>query len=136
VGLERGPLSLVSTTEDLLGRKSSGSGLENREEGRRDPSHFPRGSFCTQKLALISPTSGGRSVGAVPSRAQAADFTSVLTVLDPVFLRINTAAVLRIDDRHSSPGRVKNLHLSISSGPALGPTQTNQWVREGGGGRS
>jgi hypothetical protein len=29
VGLERGPLSLVSTTEGLLGRKSSGSCLEN-----------------------------------------------------------------------------------------------------------
>jgi hypothetical protein len=28
VGLVRGPLSLVSTTEELLGRKSSGSGLE------------------------------------------------------------------------------------------------------------
>jgi hypothetical protein len=28
VGLERDPLSLVSTTEDLLGRKNSGSGLE------------------------------------------------------------------------------------------------------------
>jgi hypothetical protein len=38
VGLERGPLSLVSTTEELLGRKSSGSGLENRKYGRRDPS--------------------------------------------------------------------------------------------------
>jgi hypothetical protein len=30
VGLERGPLSLVSTIKELLGRKSSGSGLENR----------------------------------------------------------------------------------------------------------
>jgi hypothetical protein len=29
VGLERGPLSLVGTTEELLGRKSSCSGLEN-----------------------------------------------------------------------------------------------------------
>jgi hypothetical protein len=38
VGLERGPLSLVSITEELLGRKNSGSGLENREHGRRDPS--------------------------------------------------------------------------------------------------
>jgi hypothetical protein len=38
VGLERGPLSLVSTTEQLLGRKISGCGLENREYGRRDPS--------------------------------------------------------------------------------------------------
>jgi hypothetical protein len=31
VGLEWGPRSLVSTTEELLGRKSSGSGLESRE---------------------------------------------------------------------------------------------------------
>jgi hypothetical protein len=38
VGLERGPLSLVSTFEELLGRKSSGSGLENREYVRRYPS--------------------------------------------------------------------------------------------------
>jgi hypothetical protein len=38
VGLERGPLSFVSTIEELLERKSSGSGLENREYGSRDPS--------------------------------------------------------------------------------------------------
>jgi hypothetical protein len=40
VGLELGPLSLVrlvSTTEELLGRNISGSGLENREYGRVDP---------------------------------------------------------------------------------------------------
>jgi hypothetical protein len=36
VSLERGPLSLVSTIEELLGRKSSGSGLENREYGHRE----------------------------------------------------------------------------------------------------
>jgi hypothetical protein len=38
VGLERSPLSLVSTIEELLERKSSGTGLESREYGRRDPS--------------------------------------------------------------------------------------------------
>jgi hypothetical protein len=38
VGLERGQLGLVSTTEKLLERKSSGSGLENRDYGRRDSS--------------------------------------------------------------------------------------------------
>jgi hypothetical protein len=38
VGMERGPLSLVSTTEELLGRNSSGSGLESREYGSRDSS--------------------------------------------------------------------------------------------------
>jgi hypothetical protein len=31
VGLDRDPLSLVSTIEELLGRKSRGSGLENRD---------------------------------------------------------------------------------------------------------
>jgi hypothetical protein len=35
VGLERGPLSLVSTIEELLGRKGSSSGLENRGYGRK-----------------------------------------------------------------------------------------------------
>jgi hypothetical protein len=68
VGLERGPLSLVSTIEALLGRKSSDCGVESREYGRRDPSRWPRGTLYPQKLALTSPTSGGRSVGIVRSR--------------------------------------------------------------------
>jgi hypothetical protein len=34
VGLEQVPLSLVSTIEELLERKSSGSSLESRERGR------------------------------------------------------------------------------------------------------
>jgi hypothetical protein len=42
MGLERGSLSLVSTTEELLERKSSGSGLESWEYGRRVPSPWPR----------------------------------------------------------------------------------------------
>jgi hypothetical protein len=42
VGLERGPLSLVSTTEKLLGRNSSGSGLETQEYGRGDPLRWSR----------------------------------------------------------------------------------------------
>jgi hypothetical protein len=60
VGLEPGPLSLGSTTEELLGRKSSGSGLENREYGRGDSSRWPRGTLYRQKLALTSSTSGDR----------------------------------------------------------------------------
>jgi hypothetical protein len=38
VGLERGPLNLVSTLEELFGRKISCSGLESRDYGGRDPS--------------------------------------------------------------------------------------------------
>jgi hypothetical protein len=65
MGLEQGPLNLVSTTEERLGRKSSGSGLENRENGRTDPSRCPRGTPVSANLALTSRTSGGRSVGTV-----------------------------------------------------------------------
>jgi hypothetical protein len=36
VGLEQGPLSLVSTTEELAGSNSSRSGLEIREYGSGD----------------------------------------------------------------------------------------------------
>jgi hypothetical protein len=36
MGLERGPLSLVSTIEELLGRKSSGSDLEIQEYHSRE----------------------------------------------------------------------------------------------------
>jgi hypothetical protein len=64
VGLERGPLGLVSTIEELFERKSSGFGLESREYGRRDPS---RSTLLPQKLALTSPRGGGCSVGIVRS---------------------------------------------------------------------
>jgi hypothetical protein len=49
VGLEWGPLSLVSTTEGLLGRNSSGFGLESPEYGRWDSSRWPRGILYTPK---------------------------------------------------------------------------------------
>jgi hypothetical protein len=77
VGLERGPLGLVSTIEELLGRKSSGSGLESREYGRRDRSRRPRGTLDPQKLALTLQTNGGRSVGIVRSQTQATEFSLV-----------------------------------------------------------
>jgi hypothetical protein len=55
-------------------QKSSGSCLENREYSRMDPSLWPRGTLYPQKLAIISPTSGGRSVGVVHSRTQTMEF--------------------------------------------------------------
>jgi hypothetical protein len=42
VGLERGPLSLVRIIEELLERKSSGFGQENRINGRGDPLRWSR----------------------------------------------------------------------------------------------
>jgi hypothetical protein len=65
----------------LRSRKSSGSGLENREYCRRDPSRRPRGTLYPQKLAETSPTSGGRSIGIVCSRTQATDLLLLLLLL-------------------------------------------------------
>jgi hypothetical protein len=65
------PLSLMSTIEELLERKSSGSGLEMLKYGRRDLS---RDTLYPQKLTLTSPTSGSRSVGKVRSRTKATEF--------------------------------------------------------------
>jgi hypothetical protein len=74
VNLERGPLSLVSTIEELLGRNSSGSDLENQEYGRGDPLRWSRDTLYPQKLALTSPTSSGRSVDIVRSWVKATEF--------------------------------------------------------------
>jgi hypothetical protein len=74
VDMERGPLSLVSKIEELLGRNSSGSGLESREYDHTDPSHWQRGTLYSQRLALTSPTSGCRAVGIIRSRTQATVF--------------------------------------------------------------
>jgi hypothetical protein len=60
VGLERGSLSLVSTIEELLGRRSSGYGLETVITAVGDPPRSLRDTICPAK-ALTSPTNGGRS---------------------------------------------------------------------------
>jgi hypothetical protein len=68
VGLERDPLSLVNTTEELIGEKSSGSGLKNKNtaEGIRHA-----------ELALTSRISDGRSVGIFRSRTQATELFKI-----------------------------------------------------------
>jgi hypothetical protein len=53
VGLEWGPLSLVSKIEELFERKNSGYGLESQEYCRRDPSRWPRGTnFADKRRSL------------------------------------------------------------------------------------
>jgi hypothetical protein len=78
VRLERGPLNLKRTIEELLERKSSGSGLESRQYGRRDQSRWPRSTLYPQKLALTFLTRGDRSVGIVRSRTQATEFIFIV----------------------------------------------------------
>jgi hypothetical protein len=101
VGLERGPLSLVSTMEELLGRKNSGSGLENRDYGRRRSAALTtRHPSIRKKLALTSPTSGDNSFGIVRSRTEATEFVFVCLL----FVRANAegvAAVLSLQQANS-----------------------------------
>jgi hypothetical protein len=79
MGLERGPLSLMTTTEELLDRKVA---------TRRDPSLWPRGTLYPQKLAITSPASGCRSVGIVRSRTQTMELVIKLlwSIFVPVFV--------------------------------------------------
>jgi hypothetical protein len=77
VGLERGPLRLVSTIEELFERKSSGSCPENWECGRRDQLCWPSNTLYPQKLTLTSSISGDRSVSIVRSWAKAKEFVSI-----------------------------------------------------------
>jgi hypothetical protein len=66
VGLERGPLSLVSKIEELLEGKCSSSGIENRDYGCRGSVTLTTQHLSVRKkLALTSLTSGGHSVGIV-----------------------------------------------------------------------
>jgi hypothetical protein len=73
VGLERGPLSLVSTIEELFGIKSSGSGLETEIMAVGIRLADLSKPFYPQKFTLTSLTSGDRSVGIVRSQTQATE---------------------------------------------------------------
>jgi hypothetical protein len=78
MGLERGPLSLVTTTKEIHERDSIGSGLEIWQYGHKDPSRWPHDTLYAQKLALTSLTSGGRSIGIFRSRTQVTEFRSLV----------------------------------------------------------
>jgi hypothetical protein len=76
VGLERGPLSLVSTIEELLGIRSRVSVLENREYGRRDPSSWLRDTPLSAKVGT-NVADKLRSLGRCSSsRTQVTEFSS------------------------------------------------------------
>jgi hypothetical protein len=81
VSQERGPLSLVSTTKELLGSNSSGSDLESRKYGLgiRHADHVA--PSIHKRLALTSLTSNGRSVGIVRLRTEAMEFLLLLLLL-------------------------------------------------------
>jgi hypothetical protein len=90
VDLERGLLSLVSKSKELLERNSSCFGIERREYGRKYPSHWPRVNLYMWKLVLTSPTSGGRSVSIVRLQTQATEFFFHILDSNYVFFECHT----------------------------------------------
>jgi hypothetical protein len=110
VGLERGPLSLVSTTEELHGRNSSGSGLEIREYGSGDPLRWPRDTLYQHKLALTSPTSGGRYSSLRPrSLFWEASFSFYLTITRPCLNTLHeyNTVFCALPYEHTNPGQTE-----------------------------
>jgi hypothetical protein len=75
-GLERSSLNLVSTTEELFGIKSSGSGLENRVYGRGDPLRWARDTSIRKSGTNF--VEKRRSLGIVSSRTKATEFYTFL----------------------------------------------------------
>jgi hypothetical protein len=75
VGLKRGPLSLVSTTEELLDRKVAAPvyKTENTAVGIRHADHVV--PSIRKTLAITSPTSGSRTIGIVRSRTETMEFS-------------------------------------------------------------
>jgi hypothetical protein len=57
------------------------SALENRDYGRGDPLRWPRDTLYQLKLALISPTGCGRSVGIVRLWTKTTEFSFLVLVL-------------------------------------------------------
>jgi hypothetical protein len=132
VVLERGPL--VSTIEELLERKSSGSGLESREYGRRVPLRWPRGTLYPQELALTSPTSGG-SVGIVRSRTQATEFFSEAFLGGKYWyrhpLRVSEFHTIRSNTDNGmargNEGNRRNCAGGVSKAPGRGFERIESW---------
>jgi hypothetical protein len=75
-----GPLSLVRTTEELLGRNNSGFGLENREYGHRDTLR----SLCDTPLSAkvgTYLTDNRESLGVVRSRARESAIIIIIIII-------------------------------------------------------
>jgi hypothetical protein len=78
VGLERGTLSLMSITEELLEWKRSGSeSIKPRLTAVRIRCADHATPSISKKVALTSPTSGGRWVGIVSLRSKASEFSLI-----------------------------------------------------------
>jgi hypothetical protein len=114
VGLERGPLSLVGITEELLQRKVAAPVLKTEINGRGDSLRWPRDTLYPQKLALTSLTSGGHSVGIVRLRTKAPEFVFhfiVIKMEDFVRWITNGTGGLLLNELSTRPSTLRKSQL-------------------------
>jgi hypothetical protein len=127
VGLERGPLSLVSTTEELLDRKVAAS-VQKTENTAVRICHADHVAPSIRKmLAITSPKSGGRSVGIVRSRTQTMEFSLVLVFsfihqnfrneYQESFRGVKSGRLVRQIHRHQWVDCQRNVVASMSHNP-------------------
>jgi hypothetical protein len=112
-GLERGPLSLMRTIEELLEWKSSGSGLKKNEiNGRGNSLRWPRNTLYPQRLALTSPTSGGHWVGIVRLRTRPRSF--LVFSLDPPVRRALPSSTVYTSTQDRNTALTSGLYPCVS----------------------
>jgi hypothetical protein len=87
----------------VVRKRTTSTGLENREYGRGDPLRWPRDTPYPRKLALTSATSGGRSVGIVTynfcvkigyQETSSEDKTFMCAVVTVIFRVYNSVSVV------------------------------------------
>jgi hypothetical protein len=102
VGLKRDPLNLVSTIEELLGRTSSGFGLENLDYGRRDTPRLPRDTPLSAEVG-INFTDKRRSLGRCSSLADSCHGVQSFLILLCWKLQYDQKEIMR-NKEEESPG--------------------------------
>jgi hypothetical protein len=85
VGLERGPLSLVRIIEELLERPVAAPVWKTKINCHGDSLRCPRDTLYPLKLALISPTSGRRSVDIVRWRTKPWNFLYLFSAEEDIW---------------------------------------------------
>jgi hypothetical protein len=91
------------------------SGQENRINDRGDPLRWPRDTLYPQKLALTSPTTGGRSVGIVRLRTKGRWVSH-----NDAYLWWGVSVRITMQDVHPLPWQSPEHNIGSPSGPAQG----------------
>jgi hypothetical protein len=128
VGLERGPLSLLSTIEELLGRK-------RKRLRSRNPIIWPQGSVTlttwypqSSKVDTNFADKRVRSAGIVGSRTQATEFTIIIIIGGTLYCSALTTALLPAPNSIRVLLQIKDTAAQVCQAGMNAPAQYNTCV--------